>query len=265
MIRERKKEYGDEYLKLHRNEGVGIWSSYPNLEKHYENFKKHLGYDNLFFTEGVSGGIKNILEVLKPSYISYDSDFSLYSIFDELYSGGEGPSIQFITNPKTNINYEYDYIVIDDVFQHYHNYSWDHLLPNVTILKSFSKAYGLAGLRVGYMTGILTEHVEKYRGGYEGNEYSLNVAYDYMTNQSQKLKQSMDEFKKALNFLLKYDFYHYDGYTNYVICDYDFSEKLMQHKIIVKKIGSKMRITVTNMNQMKIVNDYILKWMNEFR
>jgi hypothetical protein len=247
-------------MRLHRNEwSYGQWAAYPNLNYYYKKFLEILGYDNLFFTEGVSGGIKNICEVLKPSKISYDSDFSLYPIYETIFKG-KGPSVQFICNPKTKINNEYDHVVIDDVYQHFHNHDWDVFLPNVTILRSFSKSFGLAGLRIGYMTGELTDQISLYRGGYEANTFSLNVALKTLMDKDRVLKY-VDRCKISLDYMNNYDFYTYNGYTNYVNCKYDFTEKLYQHGYLVKKNDTGMRITLAPIEIIQPMNELILKWI----
>lgn len=266
MERIYKSDYDERYIRLHRNEGnkSSEWNNYPDIEGYYKKFKDHLGYENIFFIEGVSGGIKNIMEVLRPSKISYDSDFALYPIFEDLFCESNGPTIQFIANPKTEIDIKYDHIVIDDVFNGYHKHSWDNLLPDVTILRSFSKAYGLAGLRIGYMTGELTERIAQYRGGYESNTHSLECAYKNLTEFEYQHHKNMREWKKALDYYIRADtYFSYDGYTNYVTTDLDYVDKLKENGILVKPLNKGMRITVTNLETAQHVIHLIRQWEME--
>jgi len=258
-MRVRAKEISN-VIRLHRNECIyREWSKYPDLNYYYNQFKSILGYDDLFFIEGVSGGIKNIFEVLKPNKISYDTDFRLFPVYETLYKGN-GPSIQFISDPETKIDSSFDHIVIDDVYQHFHKYNWDTLLPNVTILRSFSKAYGLAGLRIGYMIGELSEKISLYRGGYEANTFSLNEALKALQYPKTMLEY-VCSIEKSKDYLLNYNIYTYNGFTNYVHCKYNFSKELLEHGYAVKSLDNGMRITLAPLHIIKPLNDLILKWI----
>ena len=54
---------------------------------------------------------------------------------------------------------DYDHVIIDDAYQYYHARDWTPFLKykNVTIMRTFSKAFGLAGLRIGYIAGELVD------------------------------------------------------------------------------------------------------------
>lgn len=56
--------------------------------------------------------------------------------------------------------------------------------PNLVVVRSFSKAFGLAGVRVGYVIGQpdLVEHVAKVRTGYETNTLSMEVVRFFLEN-----------------------------------------------------------------------------------
>lgn len=56
--------------------------------------------------------------------------------------------------------------------------------PNLLIVRSFSKAFGLAGIRVGYIVGQpeLIEYISKVRTGYETNTLSMEVVRFFLEN-----------------------------------------------------------------------------------
>lgn len=56
--------------------------------------------------------------------------------------------------------------------------------PNVLVLRSFSKAFGLAGIRVGYLIGPepLVDYVSKCRTGYETNSLAAETVRFFLEN-----------------------------------------------------------------------------------
>lgn len=55
---------------------------------------------------------------------------------------------------------------------------------NVFVMRSFSKAFGLAGIRVGYLIGNSDDidYVSKTRGGYEASSVSIEIASFFIDN-----------------------------------------------------------------------------------
>lgn len=234
---------------------------YPHIDMWYEKYKKVLGYDNIFFTEGVSGAIKNIYEIIRPSKVFHNNDFALYPIFDQIFKG-EGDSICFVTHPDTDVErltHEYKHVVIDDAYQYFCPRSWDDCLKysNVTIMRSFSKAYGLAGIRLGYVVGELTDTLSYHRAGYEANTLSLEMGYEQLINQDIK-DQYVEQCKEGLNFLLSTNKYRHDGFSNCVFHDNEKAFDVLKNKdILVKKCKDSIRITLGPIDIMKKIHNII--------
>lgn len=97
------------------------------------------------------------------------------------------------------------YLIVDEV---YYYFGGPSALPsikkfeNVLVVRSFSKAFGLAGVRVGFIAGNerMIDYVSKTRTGYETNSLSSEVIQFYIENFSE-IKTYIDEVKQGLNYL----------------------------------------------------------------
>ena len=79
------------------------------------------------------------------------------------------------------------YLVIDEVYFLFGGPTSIELIKdyeNLILMRSFSKAFGLAGTRVGYLIGSekLVEYVSKTRTGYETNSVSMEIVSFFLEN-----------------------------------------------------------------------------------
>ena len=242
-------------------DNYGGLNRYPDLDRWYQKYQEVLGYKKIFFTEGVSGAIKNIYEIIKPKETHHHNDFALYRVFDQIYKG-EGNSVCFVTHPDTNVeemSENFDHVVIDDAYQFFCPRNWNDCLEisNVTLMRSFSKAWGLGGIRLGYVTGELTDILSYHRGGYEANTLSLQVAYDRLINPRQK-DWYIKQCKESLEFLLSTGKYAHDGFTNGVFRKgHKIYGILKDHGILVKPCDGYVRITLGPIDEMQKIHEII--------
>ena len=272
IIRKRNQQNTGDNLRLHLNERITpTWTNrlgpkyeeanlqrYPDLEKYYKEFENILGH-KLFFTEGISGAVKEIMSILKPRTVEWQGTWALYDIFKKLYSSDNGPAVMFCLYPEADIDSavkDYDHVIIDDAYQYYHARDWSPSLKykNVTIMRTFSKAFGLAGLRIGYIAGELVDLLNMYRGGYEANSFSLERALFYLKNESQVKQYAKEIIEVRDHMLNKYNHMSWDGYSNSLYTKrIDIHQKLLDNDILVKRGQSEVRITLAPMLHMKEV------------
>lgn len=98
-------------------------------------------------------------------------------------------------------------LIVDEVYYPFSNFTSFNLLKNSSnlfILRSFSKAFGLAGIRLGYVLSNRKniQYISKLRTGYETNSYSIAVADFYMKNYF-ILRNYIDEVKKGFQYFQK--------------------------------------------------------------
>ena len=263
--REHKKNHN--FLRLDKNENLifhSDFNSYPDMIYFYNEFEKILGH-KIFFTEGVGGAIKNIFECLRPSYVNYDlNDYALFPVFEKIYCKPSGPTIKFILHPDENVvscSKNYDHVVIDDAYRYFCPMDWDQFLhiENITICRSFSKAYGLAGLRIGYVVGELREYLSKFRGAYEANTFSMATSLEALKNKNIMLDY-VSRCKESLNILLQDNSFNYDGFSNSVYSlKINAYNDLIESKIMVKRFNDRLRITLAPFEIIKPCIDILSK------
>lgn len=116
-----------------------------------------------------------------------------------------------------------------------------HKYPHVIVLRTFSKAYGLAGARIGY--GIASEEMieslDAIRPPYNVNSFSQEVAHYVITHREQwwpvieRIKASRDEMREKLMAL---GFKVAPSYTNFLWIETELplDQVLREEKIYVK-------------------------------
>ena len=96
------------------------------------------------------------------------------------------------------------YIMIDESnieFSNMNSLLNEELLPNLIVLKSFSKAYGLSNLRIGYLV-FNKELYESYKKSVTVNEFSgLSTYYANKAICSNNYVKNVEMIKKELEFL----------------------------------------------------------------
>lgn len=143
-------------------------------------------------------------------------------------------------------------VVVDQAYLEFGGVDCTPLLdkyPNLVILRTFSKAFGLAGLRVGYMLASeqLINDLLRIKQPYNLNSFSqmaAGVALEYLPTfkeQWQQIIANRDYIIKAISQLPGVEVFPTDA--NYILfrTDMDAGEvhqKLLGQKILVRNLGS---------------------------
>lgn len=137
---------------------------------------------------------------------------------------------------------------------------------NIIVLRTFSKAYGLAGLRIGYGIGRqeVMEHINIVRGPFNTSSIAQNAAsialedHEYLEKITRNNQQIRKDFVTKLNQL---GWMCYESETNFVLvktpfCDLEVFEFLLKNGFIVRpgtRLGQPgtIRITIGSARDMK--------------
>lgn len=290
---------------------------YPNLKMTYKKLSKYLNINinNLLICEGVSGGIKNILDSLeinsKSEIIIPNPSFALYDIYGKIYGLNvktfnytknfdlnhfqvlrlinKNTQVVFMPIPNipvegnvskkmivkiaSELNKKNILFAIDEVYFPFGNFTFKNLVKrfkNVVIMRSFSKAFGLAGARIGYLISSKTNirFFKNTKGGYETNILSAKALefvlenIKYSENYIKDVLSGSSFIKKKLNDLkLKY----YGGINgNFIFIEFKTSKianeihkKLIKNKVVTRYGFSKLfekgiLVTIGPLREMRI-------------
>ena len=162
--------------------------------------------------------------------------------------------------------------VIDEVYQGLGSTSACSLIKkfqNLIIIRSFSKACGLPGIRVGYTvaTKKLSEEIETFRLAIELPKPSINKAISYLKNNQILMKKNSNKIIKARNYahsqFKKRKLKSYNNFNNSITVDLTSKKNaikvddyLKKKKILInykfsKKCAKYINITTTNINNIK--------------
>ncbi|MBJ6360461.1 histidinol-phosphate transaminase [Paenibacillus sp. GCM10012307] len=142
-------------------------------------------------------------------------------------------------------------------------------LPNLLVIRTFSKAYALCGGRVGYALGnsSLISAFEKGRNSYHLNTITQRLALaalkdqQYMKSNAAAVRRTRDAFSSQLAEL---GFTVFPSQTNFVLCTppansqltaFEWMERLMEQEIYVRyfnadRLRDKLRISIGTDEQM---------------
>jgi histidinol-phosphate aminotransferase len=181
-------------------------------------------------------------------------------------------------------------VVVDEAYADFAETDATPLLaqyPNLCITRSFSKSYGLAGLRVGYLLGHsrLIEVVDRVRDSYNVNRLSQAGALAAIEDQPYfravvgKIKETRDFYRSEFE---QRGWFTYPSQTNFLLTEprdrngragkevaqslYDF---LVGHKILVRYFPSHdltcnfLRISVGSEPEMLTLAETIDRWLQD--
>jgi histidinol-phosphate aminotransferase len=169
-------------------------------------------------------------------------------------------------------------VILDEAYYEYmekapESIEWLSSWNNLILLRTFSKAYGLAGLRIGY--GIANPDVLKkidvVRGPFNTTSIAQKAAaialedQDFLKETKQKNKQVKQDFEAFLN---KLGWDYYPSQTNFLLVStpvsgMEFFEYLLKKGFIVRPgellgIPNSIRMTIGNQTDMNELKDIFL-------
>ena len=180
-------------------------------------------------------------------------------------------------------------VVVDEAYADFAEQNAVELLgrfPNLVITRTFSKSYGLAGLRLGYALAdaSVIEILDRVRDSYNVNRLSQAGGLAALKDQSYlkaivgKVKHTRDFYRTEWEAL---GWFCYPSQSNFLFVEprnakgeagpqvaVDLFEYFKQNKILVRYFGSSsltdsfLRISVGDEDQMLYVSETIEKWLN---
>ncbi len=156
--------------------------------------------------------------------------------------------------------------------------------PNVCVTRTFSKAYSLAGLRVGYAMGSesIISLLDRVRDSYNVNRLSQAAALAALEDQAyfeetlRRVKNTRDWFQREL---VERGWYTYDSQTNFLFTEpidedgragpevaLSLFEHLQENRVLVRYFPkhaltrSFLRISVGQESEMATLNEHIETW-----
>ncbi len=140
--------------------------------------------------------------------------------------------------------------VLDEAYVEFHKRSFTPLVseyPNLLVLRTFSKAFAIAGLRVGYIVADpeAIKLLDRVKPPFSVNTLALEAAMAALDDQGY-MRETVEKIKKDRKRLyneLNKKFKAYKSGSNYILADVapmrsnDVYEKLLEKKIIVRNLG----------------------------
>lgn len=136
--------------------------------------------------------------------ISYQPDFTIDSA-EILAAINEQTGIVILLNPNSPIGYTYEeqeiraiiqkaqeagaIVVIDEAYHYFYQPTFMPLIQeydNLLVLRTFSKLFSMAGLRIGYVSGdpLLIEYIEKAESTFNVNSIAILFALEVLNDDS---------------------------------------------------------------------------------
>jgi len=142
---------------------------------------------------------------VRSTSLTEDFDISVDNLIEQLNPGGTNlVFFSYPNNPTGNcfdrqgiidiLERDDTIVIVDEAYYEFSGKTFLPILnqyPNLVILRTFSKAYGLAGLRVGYMIAHpdIVSEVHKVRLPYNLNSFSQKVALKLLEHSHQATDQ----------------------------------------------------------------------------
>jgi len=137
---------------------------------------------------------------------------------------------------------------------------------NLIVLRTFSKAFGLAGIRVGYAVGSeeIINYLLRIKPPFSLNVISMKIA-ELMLDHYDVIKQNINYIIKERERIYKeFKEYAYPSEANFLLMRLNAYEFLLERGIVVRKLGGRLdghiRVTIGKKEE----NDELIKALKEF-
>jgi len=122
-------------------------------------------------------------------------------------------------------------VLLDQAYFDYSNYEFEDVsfglvedFPNLVISRTFSKAYGLAGLRVGYSvsSSYIADYLNRVRQPFNVNSLALAAAESALSDEEHLKKCLMinkDEKERLYRFFISNGYNYIESFTNFISFD----------------------------------------------
>ncbi|MBN2795170.1 MAG: histidinol-phosphate transaminase [Clostridia bacterium] len=237
----------------------------------------------------------------KEKVMSFEPTFVMYKQYTEMYNGvyigiptqdfmldvdffieqiqSEKPKVVFICNPNNptgQLIKKYDLeriikntngiVVIDEAYMEFSEGSMVNRLSqydNLIILKTFSKAWGIAGARVGYGLSnfVRINEMLKAKSPYNLNSMSQWIALEILNQRDQvmdSVKKTIEQREKMERILNKMPIKVYKSYGNFIFITSELPLDILLYKknILIRGFENQSyRVTVSNEDENKIFMD----------
>lgn len=179
----------DLMIALFGNKGVALL--YPSFSSYFSSCKLHdVPLNTIAFNRDFSISSENIFSALKKS--------SLFILCRPNNPTGNSIDEDVVIEAAKSFK---GIVAIDEVYGEFSDsqlYYLPNEFKNVVVLKSFSKSFGAAGLRVGYLIAneSLAETISKYQFLYPVTNFSLKYA-SYLLDNVETFKKYWQELKEV--------------------------------------------------------------------
>lgn len=176
-------------------------------------------------------------------------------------------------------------VLLDQAYFDYSNYEKEDIqlsltesFPNLIISRTFSKAYGLAGLRIGYSVSSkkISDYFNRIRQPFNVNSLALKAA-EYALKDKEHLLNSLElnklEKEGLYKFLDSIGYESIESYANFICFDCkqnskDLFMKLLQKGVIARpmevyNMPNHLRVTIGLVEENKFFKDKLLSIIKE--
>jgi histidinol-phosphate aminotransferase len=167
----------------------------------------------------------------------------------------------------------YEYVVASDYPE---TISWLEDFPNLIILRTFSKAYGLASFRVGYgiSNPIIISQLSPARNPFNTSRFAHVAAIAALEDQqfiTYTKKKNKEGLKKFYQFCNEFDLYYYPSEANFILIDFgipgdEVFQHLLRNGFIVRSgellgFPTSVRITIGTEEQNEGIINVLSDWL----
>ncbi|MEM3712874.1 MAG: aminotransferase class I/II-fold pyridoxal phosphate-dependent enzyme [Thermoproteota archaeon] len=288
---------------------AGRVNRYPAYEEYKNILSSHMGLEpeSILPVPGSDRGLQVLLQYLSKKYervVLPSPSFLMYTKFsklcfkkmeriacwlgrdwDNVLSHSDDDAVLLMGSPNNptgevvdeglvqRLLKEFGMVVLDEAYYEYYGISMAPLLKdfeNLVIVRTFSKAYGLAGLRSGYLVGSqrIVREVVEYTGPFDIPAPAVEASKAALQDEDW-LRMVVEKTKANKDILLKYlssmdGVYTYDSKANYVLLRVKDAksvfEKLLANRILVRLVTpewggteeSFLRVTVGTLREVSL-------------